>query len=215
MARTIEEYLLTHEVAKLQLGCGGNMLEGWCNTDGQCDGWYHPDGIRLDASKPFPINDNSFDYVFSEHMIEHLDYWSGYRMLEESFRVLKPGGRIRISCPSIDLLMQICADKEHPDHKAYIEFLLNEPDKEPFVDDMFIFNKMFRFCGHTHIYTKTGLVTTMTAVGFEDFSEHNIIESDDPNLVGLEKVWHMPDFDGHNSRILQMETMTIEAVKPK
>jgi hypothetical protein len=80
---------------------------------------------------------------------------------------------------------------------------------------MFIFNKMFRFCGHKHIYTKTGLVTTMEAIGFADFSEHNVIESNDPNLVGLEKVWHMPDFDGHNSRILQMETMTIEAVKPK
>jgi len=211
---TIEEYLQNNPVAKLQLGCGGNMLPGWCNTDGQCDGWYHPNGIRLDASKPFPVADNSFDYVFSEHMIEHLDYWAGYRMLEESFRVMKPGARIRISCPSIELLMQICADKEHPDHRAYIDFLLKS-DEEPFVDTMFVFNKMFRFCGHKHIYTQTGLVTTMQAIGFEDFTEHNIIESADPNLAGLEKVWHMPDYDGHNSRILQMETMTIEAVKPK
>jgi SAM-dependent methyltransferase len=207
-----QQYLNTHPVAKLQIGCGGNMLAGWLNTDGQMEEWFHPQSVKLDATQPFPIPDNSFDYIFTEHMIEHIGYWEGYRMLEECYRILKPGGKIRISCPSIELLQQLCADPDHPDHAAYIKFLL-DPKDEPFVDPMFIFNKMFRFCGHKHIYTMSGLTATMAAVGFDNFTEHNVMESDDPVFQKLEKVWHMPDYDGTTSKILQLETMTVEAIK--
>lgn len=207
---TVDEYLSTHDVKKLQLGCGGNMLAGWLNTDGQCDGWFHPDGVRLNITETFPLPDNTFDYVYSEHVIEHVTYWQGFNMLQESFRVLKPGGRIRISTPSIELAMALLDSSE--DSQNYIEYLTWADD--PYADPMFAINKLFRSWGHTHLYTKPGLKLAMASAGFVDLTEHSILESTDPNLQKLETVWNKPDYDGITSRLLQTETMTIEAVKP-
>jgi ubiquinone/menaquinone biosynthesis C-methylase UbiE len=45
---------------------------------------------------------NSVDYIFHEHFIEHLDEATGFAMLKEAYRVLKPGGVLRSCCPSLD-----------------------------------------------------------------------------------------------------------------
>jgi SAM-dependent methyltransferase len=45
-----------------------------------------------------PVDDNSFDTVFSTQVIEHVA--EHQVMLNESYRVLKPGGRIILSGPS-------------------------------------------------------------------------------------------------------------------
>src|SRR3989344_4506916 len=87
----IANYLSTNEIKKLHLGAGGNILEGWCNTD------IYPDmkkGVFLDVTKKFPFSDNTFDYVFTEHTMEHIELRQGIRMLKECLRVLKPGGQL-------------------------------------------------------------------------------------------------------------------------
>jgi hypothetical protein len=76
---------------KLHLGCGDNVLPGWLNSD------YYPRSdsvLHLDATAPLPLPDASLDYVFSEHMIEHLSSADGMRMLRECHRVLRPGGKV-------------------------------------------------------------------------------------------------------------------------
>ena len=100
----VRDYLRQHGPKKLHLGCGQNAIPGWLNTD------YYPrrqDILHLDATKPFPLPAESFDYVFSEHMIEHITYHDGLTMLKESRRVLKPGGRIRISTPDLKFLIEL------------------------------------------------------------------------------------------------------------
>jgi predicted SAM-dependent methyltransferase len=55
-----------------------------------------------------------FDYVFSEHMIEHVSYAEGLLMLRECLRVLKPGGRIRIATPSLEVLLDLYKPSKTP-----------------------------------------------------------------------------------------------------
>jgi len=92
----IASYLAATDSPRLQIGAGSNVLAGWLNTD------YFPDRadfIHLDATGRFPFDDSSLDLIFSEHVIEHVPLDGGVNMIAESFRVLKPGGRLRISTP--------------------------------------------------------------------------------------------------------------------
>ena len=62
----IREYLESQTIRKLHLGAGGNDPTEWLNTD------IFPTGeeVHVDATKPFPFPDGSFQYIFSEHMIQ-------------------------------------------------------------------------------------------------------------------------------------------------
>ena len=201
----IQQYLDTHPVAKIQLGCGGNVLEGWLNTDGQMDGWFHPESVKLDASQPFPIPDSTFDFVYSEHMIEHIKFWQGQQMLQECFRIMKPGACIRISCPDFQFLLDLYLNPTEL-AQQYVEH--ESPDWAPYANPIFIFNNYVREWGHQFIYDKPTMTNSLLAAGFEDITEHKILESNVPELANLEIPSRMqPGF-------LHLETMTFEARKP-
>src|SRR5260370_1904620 len=95
----VSRYLKTHPVRKLQIGAHICALPGWLNTD------LYPlsiNAVSLDATKAFPLPDACFDYVFSEHQLEHIGYSEALRMLRESRRILRPGRKIRLAVPSLD-----------------------------------------------------------------------------------------------------------------
>ena len=59
------------------------------------------DCILLNARKPgIPRGDNSFDYVFSSNVVEHMPRNHYKKYLLEFHRVLKPGGRLLVGTPN-------------------------------------------------------------------------------------------------------------------
>ena len=96
--RQIGAYIKRSEDRKLQIGTGSNVLDGWLNSTLYP---FVPGTVFLDASQPFPISTGSFDYIFSEHVIEHLEFAEAETMLREGFRILKPAGRIRLATPDL------------------------------------------------------------------------------------------------------------------
>src|ERR1700761_2617137 len=94
----VAEYLASPGRHKLEIGAGGAGKPGWLSADlhprPSADGNY---SIVMDATQPFPLPDAAFDFIYSEHMIEHIPYADGRRMVRECFRVLKPEGVLRIS----------------------------------------------------------------------------------------------------------------------
>lgn len=145
----------------MQLGSSNNAITGWFNTDlkeNQKIGIY-----RLDASKKFPFEDCTFDYVFSEHMIEHLSYPEQKNMLSECYRVLKPNGVLRTNCPTLDYLVWMLQNQDSPKTKAYSHFHCSQFDKqlmEDFKDVPFslVFNNCMHMWGHKNIFDKSTLV---------------------------------------------------------
>ena len=83
----IRGYMRDHSPRKLQIGAGDNLLPGWLNTTLYP---FAPGAVFLDARLPFPIPDAQFDYVFSEHVIEHLEFDEAAHMLAEARRILRP-----------------------------------------------------------------------------------------------------------------------------
>lgn len=81
--------------AKLNLGCGKKILEGFTNVDIQ-----KGPGIdkSFDFNKfPYPIPDNSYDYILLDNVLEHLD--DPKMVLHELYRISRKGARIRIIVP--------------------------------------------------------------------------------------------------------------------
>jgi SAM-dependent methyltransferase len=83
---------------KVQFGCGPKAKPGWLNVDL----FGNPD-LRLDLRKPLPLPDGLASFVYSEHFLEHLDYpLTVQQFLRECWRLLEPGGRIRIGVPDAE-----------------------------------------------------------------------------------------------------------------
>ncbi|MCL4694124.1 MAG: methyltransferase domain-containing protein [Candidatus Hydrogenedentes bacterium] len=62
--------------------------------------------MTLGDSCRLPFRNGAFDVVVASHIIEHLDDPSA--MLHEIDRVLRPGGVLRISCPTTTHGMRVC-----------------------------------------------------------------------------------------------------------
>lgn len=78
---------------KLNWGCGDKILEGWTNVDHE---WFGGNIISDIRKEPLPFVDNHFDVIVANHALSMLDYQVLPKALEELYRVLKPGGIIRI-----------------------------------------------------------------------------------------------------------------------
>ena len=107
--RISNKYLESHQVCKLQIGAGGNVLEGWLNTDFFP---YAREIIVLDVTKPFPFANNVFDYIFCEHMIEHITYNEGLKMLPRMSACFEARGKIRISTPNLQVHLNLLREKK-------------------------------------------------------------------------------------------------------
>jgi predicted SAM-dependent methyltransferase len=79
--REIAAYLSTTSNPRLNLGCGHNVLPGWLNVD--LEGGRHGT-VFMDASRDWPLPDNSFQAILCEHTIEHLPKETGKRILFEA-----------------------------------------------------------------------------------------------------------------------------------
>jgi len=82
---------------KLDLGCGRNKVPGFHGVD-----LYSPDAdTKLDLlTFPWPWADESVIEIHASHFIEHIDQEKRWPFFEECWRVLKPGGIMRIFVPN-------------------------------------------------------------------------------------------------------------------
>lgn len=201
----VEEYFAQHRTRKLHLGCGTNLLPGWLNTD-RFPGTTSV--LKLDVTKQFPFKDEEFGYVFCEHMIEHLSYPEGMRMLAECHRVLKRGGKIRISTPDLAFLIDLYRDDRSEIQERYVRWAtakyVRHADESTSV---FVINNFVRDWGHKFIYDQDTMRSALEKAGFREVSRRELNRSEDKELCDLENEARMPE------GFLRLETFTLEAFK--
>jgi len=88
---------------KINIGAGDWVKEKWITLD--C---YRKADILIDLRKctPFPIVANVVEKVFSSHCIEHIEDSHLEFMLKELYRIIKPGGILRLACPDADKALE-------------------------------------------------------------------------------------------------------------
>lgn len=82
----------------------------WINVDHWSE-WYSKsqgDSIQIDwdllTLSPLPVESNTATVVYSSHTIEHVTDAAVQNMFNESYRILKEDGVLRIVAPNIDIL---------------------------------------------------------------------------------------------------------------
>lgn len=83
----------------LNVGCGSCFHGAWDNYDLVPA---TPEVRQIDLSQPLPFEDGTYDAVYSSHVLEHIDRSRVPALLGEFFRVLKPGGVIRVVVPDLE-----------------------------------------------------------------------------------------------------------------
>jgi len=202
----IDAYVRDQQVRKLQLGAGAARHDGWLNTDIEAG-----EGLAyLDASKPFPLPDGSIHYIASEHVIEHLSYEDGNVMLAESFRVLAPGGKVRVATPNLLRFIELFQKDRSEPARVFAEGKLawHEWPKEP-PSAAIILNLQLSSWGHKFTYDPETLEAALARAGFTSIQQFDMSESDDPVLDGFEA-----RTTGVNAATVRHETMVLQATKP-
>jgi len=215
-ARIVRRHLARTRDPKLHLGCGAHVLEGWLNADRVPR---RAGVLRLDATRPFPFPADTFAYVYSEHMIGSLPFDGALAMLQESCRVLMPGGKVRIATPDLAFLSGLVGNELSPIQRRYIEwFHAQQPSAEaaPACDPRggqdkdagFVVNQYMSAWELEVVYDEPMLRAALEAAGFGDATRRDLVESDEAALRGLANEKRMP------AGLLRLESLTVEATKP-
>lgn len=91
---------------KIHLGCGSHHIHGWLNHD-----------LEVDIRKRLPWRNEEVDFIFAEHVIEHVTFPEGVRFLTECRRVLNRNGVLRFSFPDAELVNSL----SEPELNLYFE----------------------------------------------------------------------------------------------
>lgn len=88
----------------LNLGCGTRFHTLWSNVD-----FVSTDKsvIAHDLRKGIPFQDSYFDVVYHSHLLEHFPKSAALPFMLECYRVLKPGGIIRIAVPDLERIASL------------------------------------------------------------------------------------------------------------
>lgn len=180
---------------KLQLGCGERILPGWLNAD-----IYRGD-IYIDITKILPLADSSVSRIYSHHLIEHVGLSQLVSLFKEMFRILKPGGRIRLVTPDLKKLIYIY---QHPEQNE--DIIRHYCQSTGFVHPVEAFNQEMRQNGeHRYIYDFAFLKILLENCGFSGVSEFPYTESGDHDFAGL---------DDHGYQMIGRISLCLEAEKP-
>lgn len=83
----------------LNLGCGRRFHPEWTNVDFTETG----EGvIAHNLTKDIPCDNESFDVIYHSHLLEHFTKTQARRLIQECYRVLKPGNTLRVVIPDLE-----------------------------------------------------------------------------------------------------------------
>jgi predicted SAM-dependent methyltransferase len=157
---------------KIHLACGNNIMHGWENYD------FQPiSGAEfIDLLKPLKFENESVDFIFFEHAIEHFDEVDGFNLLKEFHRILKKNGVVRIATPSLDTYINryLKWDSElNAEHKKYFSSetqFLNYAffGENTTINIKFLNNMQSSEIGHKYIYSEKDIIEKCKKINFKN-----------------------------------------------
>jgi predicted SAM-dependent methyltransferase len=121
---------------------------------------------EIDVRKKLPLSDHCVDWVYAEHLIEHIKLGEAIAWLSEVRRVLSPGGLLRLTTPDIGTYAAsyVHADEFFDEHRRRMGSTM--PGRPAFM-----MNQIFYLYGHQWIYDDDELRYALAKAGY---SMHNV-----------------------------------------
>jgi predicted SAM-dependent methyltransferase len=134
---------------------------------------YRVDGecffTELDIREPLPFEDSCVDWVYAEHLIEHVALTAAVGWLAEVRRILAPGGLLRLTTPDLGLYVEshFLGNGFFAKHRGRIRKALKGVAPPMPARPAFMFNQMFYLYGHRWIYDLDELRYALGRAGFD------------------------------------------------
>lgn len=226
--------------SKLHLGCGLNAVDGWLNVDGSWNARLakaprlrralaaariiSPEAAKvpwrgdlriLDVRDPLPFDAASYEAIYASHLLEHLYLADALRLLTECFRVLRPGGTLRLVVPDLRAIVrEYCGERtfHNSDELATmpaadrmnrrLHFRNPNPPRANVI--LRVYAALTDFQTHKWMYDAESLVAHLRDVGFDEVEERDF------------RVSRIDDIDRIEDpgRVLNGEGICVEGVKP-
>lgn len=138
------------------IGAGSFYHQYWTNIDFQSD-WYKVyektslSGIHFDlmSLESLPITSESAELVYSSHTVEHITNQAAQNMFNESYRILKKNGILRVTTPNINLEYRACRENDrsyfywidnYSQKKEMDRIKISKPMNETPIEQIFLFH---------------------------------------------------------------------------
>lgn len=168
---------------KLHIGCGTIYKEGWINIDNNSDNNIKKLDFMWDLRKPLPLPENSVDFIYNEHFLEHLTVDNGGGLIKNLMKILKPNAVLRIAMPDLRKSVENYMNKNYLSEnrvelKKYgLDFIQTNAEA---------LNIDFRWWGHQWLYDWEELERRLKEAGCIKIKKCNLNESEYPELQNLE-----------------------------
>ena len=140
----------------------------------------------MDATATWPFPDASTSHIYSDNVIEHLRMAPVRTLLNQAHRVLRPGGTIRLVTPDVRTVVNLYLADDDETARHMAQASEGGYDVHHQVDLLRI---LFQEAGHHlgYLWDEPSLSAELEAAGFTEIARHEVGQSDDPILCGLEK----------------------------
>jgi len=184
LAEQLQKLGLNFESSSLSLhiGAGEFSLDGWINID------VFPAQLSLNVLWGLPFVRDSVRRIFLSHMFEHLFYPSEAKgFLQELFRVLEPGGVVRIIVPDTAKAIHAYVENDETYFRSRKSTLDWWPEGRTHLEDFLAYSgagphPAHFFEAHKYGYDFETLKRALTEVGFTAVIESEYMASELPEL---------------------------------
>ncbi|MEH2045642.1 glycosyltransferase [Nostoc sp.] len=149
---------------KLNIGCGHIKFDNWINIDIDKD--KKAVDLVCNAAQKLPFDDDSCALIYNEHFLEHLTVEEAIFFLRECYRVLQPGGILRIAMPSLEYVVQKYNSEEWQNQEW-----LNWPEFKFIKTRAEMLNISFRWWGHQWLYDREELNRRLFETGYTNIKD--------------------------------------------
>lgn len=131
--------------------------------------------IHHDLAHSIPLVDGVADFVYSSHFLEHLFRRDGEKLLQESFRVLKSGGTVRIAVPDLAIALSLYSAGEK---------------EKMLLDNFFVEDDDSYYARHKYMYDFKMLEDALKNAGFHNIRRCEFRQGQTPDLGILDNRPH-------------------------